>query len=179
MSINLGYVNAFCNRFRSYVFHNLTNEMQLGEQEIKPRNSTLHALVSQEISKTNRFIKIRIDIFLNSYFSGLQKQDSTKTENKCNIEGPSRANHLHFLPSWEEGLGQRQKPRRVTNFAHSQAPFSASQAPPPLCSLSSASGHAPRPTSQASFPGASSLTAQAPTFFPPPTALRFGFRSPA
>lgn len=110
-----------------------------------------------KISKTSRFIKIRIDIFLNSYFSWLQKQNSTTTESKCNIEGPSRANHLHFLPSWEEGLGQRQKPRRVTNFAHSQAPFSASQAPPPLCSLSSASGHAPRLTSQASFPGASSL----------------------
>lgn len=57
----------------------------------------------------------------------ITKTKHYKTENKCNIEGPSRANHLHFLPSWEEGLGQRQKPRRVTNFAHSQAPFSASQ----------------------------------------------------
>ena len=35
--------------------------------------------------------------------------------------------------------------------------FLLHKAPPPLCSLSSAPGHAPRPTSQASFPGSSSL----------------------
>ena len=32
MSINLAYVNVSYNLCRSYVFHNLKNEMQLGEK---------------------------------------------------------------------------------------------------------------------------------------------------
>lgn len=62
-----------------------------------------HWLAKKSVKQA--FIKTRIDIFLNSYFSWLRKQNSTKTEKKRNIEGPSRANHLHFLPSREEGLG--------------------------------------------------------------------------
>ena len=52
MSINLGYVNVSYNLYRSYVFHNLKNEMQLGEK-YEPRNSTFQALVSKSIKQAD------------------------------------------------------------------------------------------------------------------------------
>lgn len=63
LSINLGYVNVFHNLFRVYVFHNFKKEKQLSKKQNEHRNSTLQALVSNEIGITRRFMKIFIDIF--------------------------------------------------------------------------------------------------------------------